>query len=96
MYFHYLFRTDLYTSEFRKHSTGVIDSRLRLYDDVFGSLMSHFPPIDEQIEIVEFIENFKKETESLIDIEQKKINKLLEYKESLISNVVSGLKKIFT
>ncbi|MAZ38225.1 MAG: hypothetical protein CL842_12315 [Crocinitomicaceae bacterium] len=96
MYFHYLFRTDLYTSEFRKHSTGVIDSRLRLYDDVFGSLKSHFPPIEEQIEIVEFIENFKKETESLIDIEQKKIDKLLEYKESLISNVVSGVKKIFT
>ena len=43
-YFHYLFRTDQYVSEFRRNSTGIIDSRLRLYDDSFGSLKSHFPP----------------------------------------------------
>ena len=41
-YFHYLYRTDQYVSEFRRNSTGVIESRLRLYDDSFGSLKSHF------------------------------------------------------
>lgn len=34
-YLHYLLRTDLYTTEFKRYSTGVIDSRLRLYPDEF-------------------------------------------------------------
>ena len=39
-YHHYLFRTDLYITEFRKNSTGIIQSRLRLYDDDFGFIYS--------------------------------------------------------
>ena len=44
-YYHYLFRTDQYVSEFRRNSTGVIESRLRLYDDSFGLISSHRPPL---------------------------------------------------
>ena len=38
MYFHYLFRTDIYANLFKQYSTGIIDSRLRLYPDKFLSL----------------------------------------------------------
>ena len=34
-YYHYLFRTSLYTSIFRLYSKGIIDSRLRLYSPYF-------------------------------------------------------------
>ncbi|MCB0539237.1 MAG: restriction endonuclease subunit S, partial [Bacteroidetes bacterium] len=37
-YFGYLFSTAIFRSEFRRNSTGIIDSRLRLYTDKFYSL----------------------------------------------------------
>ena len=48
-YFGYLFTTNLFKAEFRRNSTGIIDSRLRLYSDKFFSIFSVVPPKDEQI-----------------------------------------------
>src|SRR5690554_5459265 len=36
-FFHYLFRTEKYKAEFKRQSSGVIESRLRLYSDDFFS-----------------------------------------------------------
>jgi type I restriction enzyme, S subunit len=88
-YFHYLFRTDQYVSEFRRNSTGIIDSRLRLYDDSFGSLKSHFPPLSEQQQIVSFLDTKTPLFDSLIEKTQRKIELLKEKKTSLINEVVS-------
>ena len=95
-YFHYLYRTDQYVSEFRRNSTGVIESRLRLYDDSFGSLFSHFPPLSEQQQIVEFLDEKTKEIDDMVHLEQKKIDLLKEYRQSLISEVVTGKIKVTT
>ena len=51
-YIDYLFRTDMYTTEFKRHSYGVIDSRLRLYPDNFKEIECILPPIKEQEQIV--------------------------------------------
>ena len=39
-YFGYLFTTNLFKAEFRRNSTGIIDSRLRLYSEIFQHLFS--------------------------------------------------------
>ena len=39
-YFHYLLRTEIYKSEFKRNSSGVIESRLRLYTDDFFRILS--------------------------------------------------------
>jgi len=39
-FLHYLFRTPLFTGVFKAVSTGVVDSRLRLYPEVFFRLIS--------------------------------------------------------
>ena len=87
-YFHYLFRTSQYTSEYRRNSTGVIESRLRLYDDSFGRLSSHFPPLQEQEQIVEYLDRKTTLIDSLIEKTVRKIELLKEKRTSLINEVV--------
>ena len=89
-YYHYLFRTDLYTTEFKKYSKGVIESRLRLYDDSFFRLFSHFPPLSEQQQIVEYLDEHTQLIDKTISVEQRRIDTLKEYRQSLISEVVTG------
>jgi len=88
-YFHYLFRTDLYITEFRKNSTGVIESRLRLYDDKFGSIYSHFPPLPEQKRIVTYLDEKTSKIDRLIQSKQRKIKLLKEKRTSLINELVT-------
>ena len=88
-YFHYLFRTDQYVSEFRRNSTGVIESRLRLYDDSFGSLKSHYPPLPEQQQIVSYLDTKTSQIDSLIEKTKLKIQLLKENRTSLINELVT-------
>jgi type I restriction enzyme S subunit len=88
-YYHYLFRTDLYTSEFKRNSTGVVDSRLRLYDDKFGSIFSHYPPLPEQEQIVSFLDEKTSKIDVLIKKKEQKIELLKEYRTSLINRVIT-------
>src|SRR5690606_11673657 len=55
-YFHYLLKTDLYKSEFKRNSSGVIESRLRLYTEDFFRIWSILPPLHEQEAIARFLD----------------------------------------
>ena len=87
-YYHYLFRTDQYVSEFRRNSTGVIESRLRLYDDSFGFMSSHRPPLSEQQQIVSFLDDKTQKIDSLIEKNQRNIELLKEKILKLIEGVL--------
>jgi type I restriction enzyme S subunit len=89
-YFHNLFRTQLCISELRKHSRGIMDMRLRLYFDRFGSVYVPFPPLSEQNEISIFIEKQYNKIEEVILLHREAIEKLNEYKLTLINSVVTG------
>ncbi|MGA6712165.1 restriction endonuclease subunit S, partial [Escherichia coli] len=52
------------------------------------------PPKAEQIEIVNYINNQVEMTESSIDLIKNKIEKLKEYKTTLINSAVTGKIKI--
>jgi type I restriction enzyme S subunit len=88
-YYHYLYRTSLYTSEFMRNSTGVIESRLRLYDDKFGDIFSHYPPLSEQEQIVFYLDDKTTKIDELIQKKLRKIDLLKEYRTSLINTVVT-------
>ena len=89
-YYTYLFRTDLYASYFKSHSTGIIDSRLRLYPEVFLALYSHQPSISDQQKIANFLDIKTSEFDSIISKKEQLIEKLEAAKKSLISEVVTG------
>ncbi len=88
-YFNYLLRTDLYTSEFRRNSTGVIESRLRLYDDSFGDIFGIFPPIEEQSQIVSYLNQKTSIIDALIQGKLRKIELLKEYRTIIINQAVT-------
>jgi type I restriction enzyme S subunit len=53
-----------------------------------------FPPIKEQQQIVQHLDKQTKEIDDLVHLEQKKIETLKEYRQSLISEVITGKIKV--
>ena len=60
----------------------------------FGKMRVILPPVSEQIEIVRHLEFKTKGIDDLVQLEQKKIDLLKEYRQSLISEVVTGKIKV--
>ena len=89
-YYHYLLRIGLYTSEFKKNSKGIIESRLRLYSDSFYNVPMVVPPIEEQKQIVEFLETRTKTIEAIVKNISKQIITLKEYKKTLVESLIKG------
>lgn len=88
-YFGYLFSTNLMKAEFRKKSTGIIDSRLRLYSDKFFSIFSVVPPVEEQNQIVEYIKKQSETIDGFIEKKQRFIELLKEQRQSVINEAVT-------
>lgn len=88
-YYHYLIRSDLYISVFKRYSTGIIDSRLRLYPDKFLALYSHVPPLEDQQKIAAHLDRKCTQIDALISNAQQQIEKLKAYKQSVITETVT-------
>lgn len=94
-FYHNLFRMPSCKFELKKHSRGIMDMRLRLYFDKFGDVRVPYPPIEEQREIVGYLKNISQKIDSAISLKEKEIEKLKEYKASLINSAVTGKVKVF-
>ncbi len=53
------------------------------------------PPVPEQEEIVKYLDQITQDIDTLISIEQQRIETLKEYRQSLISEVVTGKVRVF-
>ena len=93
-FYHYLLRTGLYVTEYKRHSKGIIDSRLRLYNDRFNNVIAIYPPIAEQQSIATYLDTKCSEIDKAIDNIGKQIDALKRLKRSLINEVVTGKRKI--
>ncbi|AKJ39877.1 restriction endonuclease subunit S [Methanosarcina barkeri] len=88
-FLHYLFRTPLFTGVFKAVSTGVVDSRLRLYPEVFFRLISILPPKEEQFVIVRYLDHFDRRIRHYIHAKTKLIKLLEEQKQAIIHQAVT-------
>ncbi|PPK75170.1 type I restriction enzyme S subunit [Methylobacter tundripaludum] len=88
-YMHYLLRTDIYTGHFKTRSTGVIDSRLRLYPDSFADVSLLLPPVTEQNSIANFLDHETAKIDTLIEKQQQLIKLLKEKRQAVISHAVT-------
>ena len=88
-YFGYLFASNLLKTEFRKKSTGIIDSRLRLYSDKFFSIFSVVPPVEEQNKIVSYIKTQSDKINHFIAKKQQFIALLKEQRQSVITKAIT-------
>ncbi len=93
-YYHYLFRSGFCSAELKRHSRGIMDMRLRLYFDKFGVIEVPYPPASEQNEIIHALEIQMKDMDKGIEHLNIQINKLKEYKATLINSVVTGKIKV--
>lgn len=89
-YYNYLVRSDEYITEFRKHSTGITMSRLRLYDDSFGAVFAHVPPIEEQKLISHYLDKKCLQIDCMVEKIQKKIELLKKKRTSIINQCITG------
>lgn len=88
-YFHYLLRCDTYKTVFKRWSTGIIDSRLRLYPEAFLRIPLLLPPKSVQEAIATFLDTKTTEIDSLIVKTERSIKLLEEYRKSVISGAVT-------
>ncbi|WP_289103012.1 restriction endonuclease subunit S [uncultured Fusobacterium sp.] len=93
-YFHYLLRNQLYLPEFRRLSTGLRIGQWDLGFEDFKQLPYLFPLLEEQNQIVEYIDKKISEIDTLITKKEALIAELEEYKKSLIYECVTGKKEV--
>ncbi|WP_425290855.1 restriction endonuclease subunit S [Spirosoma linguale] len=93
-YYGFLFKTREYLAEFVKHSHGIAWDRNRLYWEDFKSIFAMVPPLEEQNQIVDFLNAQNEEMSFASTKIQKQIQKLQELKSTLINSAVTGKIKV--
>ena len=88
-----LLRAPMLVQEYASRSTGIRASRLRLYPKDFLDIMFPVPPADEQQDIMSVLSEKFAAVDKLIAIKKSKIEKLEQYKKSLIYEYVTGKKE---
>jgi type I restriction enzyme, S subunit len=89
-YYGNLLNQSIYLSEFKKVVTGVMEGFIRLYTDDLYNILVQVPPNNEQLQIIEYIENQTTKIDKAIELQKNYIQKLKEYKSTLIDSVVTG------
>ena len=93
-YYEYQFKTAGCISEFRMSLRGVGDSISPLYTRDLFRIFVLCPPKEEQEQIVEYLKSKFAQIDQLIAIKQQKIDRLTEYKKSLIYEYVTGKREV--
>ncbi len=89
-FLYYLFKTPKYVQIFKCYSTGIAEHRMRLYPEDFNQIPAILPPIVEQDEIVKKLDAESKQIDEVIALAEQQVEKLKEYRLSIISEVVTG------
>jgi type I restriction enzyme S subunit len=88
-FLNYLVRSDEYTLYFKAFSSGVIDSRLRIYPETFGRLLCSLPSRPEQSAIAAFLDRETAKIDGLVAEQRRLIELLKEKRQAVISHAVT-------
>ncbi len=89
-YYHHYFRNTNFKSDCYKYGHGIMMMRWRTYPEEFLSIPVLNPPFAEQVKIAEYVRNESEKIDALISDITEQIEKLKEYRQSVISEVVTG------
>lgn len=87
-YLGYIFKSSVYVDEIVSRSTGVSYPAINASE--IGNLELIFPSIEEQNSIIQYLDEELNYVDSTIRIIETQINKLKEYRQSLIYEAVTG------
>lgn len=93
-YYHYMFRTKAFSAECYKYGRGIMAMRWRTYSSEFKSIKVPVPPLAEQVAIADYLDSKCAFIDKTINDRLGAIEKLQEYKKSLIYEVVTGKKEV--
>ena len=88
-FYHYLFRTTGFAGECYKYGRGIMEMRWRTYSAEFKAIKIPLPPLAEQKKITDFLDKKCTAIDSALDAAKKLVEKLREYKKSLITETVT-------
>ncbi len=89
-----LFRHPSYIEQFVIRATGIVEGLIRLYTSELFDIAVPIAPENEQREIISFVESQCLKHDQAIAIQVQQIEKLKEYKTTLINSVVTGKIKV--
>lgn len=89
-----LFRNPLYIKQFILRSSGIVEGLIRLYTTELFDLKIAIPPNQEQKDILNFVEQQSVKFDKVIENYIQQIEKLKEYKTTLINDAVTGKIKV--
>lgn len=93
-FYHYYFRTLGFSGDCYKNGRGIMAMRWRTYSDQFRSIKVVVPPLEEQKEIVGYLDAKCAEIDGLIAKKEQLAKELESYKKSLIYEVVTGKREV--
>lgn len=93
-YIEALLRTPAAVEEMHRYSRGITDFRLRLYWPEFKNIRICVPPIQEQKEIADYIDNKSLLIDNVISSKELLLEELERYRKSLIYEYVTGKKEV--
>lgn len=93
-YYEYLFHSTTYKNIFALKSNGITVGLQNLSNSNFYSVKILHPSLDEQKEIVDYLDGKCKKIDSIVTEKESLINDLEAYKKSLIYEVVTGKRRV--
>lgn len=93
-FYHHYFRTKGFSGDCYKRGKGIMAMRWRTYSDQFRDIKVVVPPLEEQQEILNYLDEKTAAIDSLIQKKEQLITELEAYKKSLIYEYVTGKKEV--
>ena len=93
-YVHYLFRSNPWVEEFYRNGRGIVADLWTTNYQMMKSMYMPVPPLSEQRSIVSYLDSKCSKIDKLIANITKEIECIKEYKQRLISDVVTGQIKV--
>ena len=93
-YVHYLFRSNPWVEEFYRNGRGIVADLWTTNYQMMKSMYMPVPPLSEQRSIVSYLDSKTSKIDKLIAHITKEIECIKEYKQRLISDVVTGQIKV--
>ena len=93
-YFHYLMRNKSYLPEYERLSSGLRIGQWDLSFEDFCQLPFLLPPLSEQQQIADYLDQKCSEIDALITKKEQLVVELESYKKSLIYEVVTGKREV--
>ena len=93
-FYHYYFRTKGFSGDCYKRGKGIMAMRWRTYSDQFRDIKVVYPSLEEQQEIVTYLDQKCSAIDELIAKKEQYLSEIKSYKKSLIYEYVTGKKEV--